>query len=115
MDTQNRTEIRDIYTIEEVKELIEPILNKYEIDIAYLFGSYAKGTATSESDIDLLIKSRAIKSLFKLGGLYYELSKRLNKKVDIVTEETFTNQPIDELDQEFYEEILKDRRLVYER
>ncbi|MCL2860447.1 MAG: nucleotidyltransferase domain-containing protein [Oscillospiraceae bacterium] len=104
-----------LYTIDELKKLIIPILIKYGVDKAYLFGSYARGEATPESDIDILIKSEAIKSLFKLGGLYYELEEILNKSIDIITEETFTNQPTDELDEEFYEGILKERMLVYER
>ena len=104
-----------IYTIEELARLIIPILMKYGVDKAYVFGSYARGEATSNSDIDLLIKRGDIKTLFKLGGLYYELEKILNKSIDVVTEETFTEQPTDELGEEFYEEILKDRRLVYER
>jgi len=104
-----------VYTIDEVKKLIIPILIKYGVDKAYLFGSYARGEATPESDIDILIKSGTIKSLFKLGGLYYELEEILNKSIDIITEETFTNQPTDELDEEFYAGILKERMLVYER
>lgn len=104
-----------VYTIDEVKRLIIPILIKYGVDKAYIFGSYARDEATPESDVDILIKSESIRSLFKLGGLYYELEKILNKSIDIITEETFTNQPIDELGEEFYAEILKERKLVYEK
>ena len=104
-----------VYSIEEMKRLIIPILMKYGVDKAYIFGSYARGEATPNSDVDLLIKRGNIKSLFKLGGLYYELEKILSKSIDVITEETFTEQPTDELDEEFYEEVLKERMLVYER
>ena len=104
-----------VYTIEELKRLIIPILIKYGVDKAYLFGSYARGEATSNSDIDILIKRGDIRNLFELGGLYYELEKILSKNIDVITEETFTTQPTDELDEEFYSEVLKERELVYER
>jgi len=104
-----------VYTIDEVKKIIIPILIKYGVDRAYIFGSYARGEATPESDIDLLIKRGKIKTLFELGGLFEELKENLSKSIDVITEETFTEQPTDELDEEFYSEILKERELVYER
>ena len=104
-----------VYTIDEIRNMINPILVKYGVDKAYVFGSYARGEATPNSDIDILIKRGDIKTLFKLGGLYYELEKILKKSIDVLTEETFTEQPTDELDEEFYIDILNDRRLVYER
>jgi predicted nucleotidyltransferase len=106
---------RIVYTIEEMKRLIIPILIKYGVDKAYIFGSYARGEATPESDIDILIKRGNIKTLFELGGLYYELEEILSKSIDVLTEETFTEQTTDELDEEFYSEIIKERELVYER
>jgi len=104
-----------VYSIEEVKRLIIPILIKYGVDKAYIFGSYARGEATSESDVDILIKRGKIRTLFELGGLYYELEEILSKSIDIMTEETFTEQNIDEIGEEFYSVILKERELVYER
>jgi predicted nucleotidyltransferase len=53
--------------------------------------------------------------LFELGGLYYELEKILSKSIDVLTEETFTQQPTDETAEEFYSEIMKEGELVYER
>ena len=44
--------MHDIITI---KKIIGPIAKSYGIKRIYLFGSYAKGTATRNSDIDLLI------------------------------------------------------------
>ncbi|MGM9606129.1 MAG: nucleotidyltransferase family protein [Oscillospiraceae bacterium] len=52
--------------------IIQPIAEKYQIPAIYLFGSYARGTATDESDIDLLvdITGTSLTSLFSLGALY---------------------------------------------
>ncbi len=44
-----------IYTISELQRIITPIAQKYHLRAVYLFGSYARGTATENSDIDLLI------------------------------------------------------------
>lgn len=43
-----------IYTLTEIKERIAPIAAAYQLP-AYLFGSYAKGQADDQSDIDLAV------------------------------------------------------------
>jgi len=40
---------------EEISTRIIPVLDKYNIQACYLFGSYADGTADANSDIDLAI------------------------------------------------------------
>ena len=55
---------------------------------AWLFGSYARGEQTSESDIDILIlpdKSQHF-SLFTLSGMYEDLKELLNCEVDLITD-----------------------------
>ena len=44
---------KKIYSLKEIKRIIKPILNKYGINDIYLFGSYARGEAKSNSDIDI--------------------------------------------------------------
>ena len=76
-----------IYTIEELKKIILPIAQKYRLKAVYLFGSYARNTATESSDVDLLIDTAGteLKSLFALGALYCDLEAALDKRVDLVT------------------------------
>ena len=50
-----------------------------------LFGSYAKGTATPTSDVDLFLELDSGYSLFNLADLQMDLEKSLGKKVDLVT------------------------------
>ena len=45
----------EVYSINEMRSYIAPIAIRYRVERVYLFGSYAKGCATSESDIDLRI------------------------------------------------------------
>ena len=46
-----------IYTIEDIKELLQPIFVKFNVKKAILFGSYSKGVATERSDVDLILDS----------------------------------------------------------
>lgn len=51
-----------------------------------IFGSMARGENTIDSDIDILYKFQDVVGLFKLVKLQIELETRLNKKVDLVSE-----------------------------
>lgn len=65
-----------IYTIEEIKILTKAIFEKYKIKKAYLFGSYARGEAKSNSDIYIIIEetyTEEIDSENKYGKLAKEL------------------------------------------
>lgn len=46
-----------VYTVPQLKEVLRPVFNAYGIRKAVLFGSYGKGTATTKSDVDLLVDS----------------------------------------------------------
>ena len=76
-----------LYTIEEIRTAVLPIAQKYSLKAVYLFGSYARGTATESSDIDLLIDTTGteIKSLFQVAAVYCDLEDALGKAVDLVT------------------------------
>lgn len=76
-----------VYSIEEIKRRVIPIAEKYKIPTIYLFGSYARGTASSNSDIDLLVDTTgtALKSLLSLGALYNDLEEALGKRIDLIT------------------------------
>ncbi len=46
-----------VYTVSEIKKILHPVFAKHGVKSAIFFGSYAKGKATPESDIDLLVDS----------------------------------------------------------
>lgn len=46
------------FTIEEIKERVTPVLKKYGVERAVMFGSYAKGCATPTSDVDMIVTSK---------------------------------------------------------
>ena len=70
-------------TIEEIKSIIMPILKKYGVSRAGVFGSLVRSEATEDSDIDLLVEIEGRMSLLDFVGLKLELEKALGKKVDL--------------------------------
>jgi len=70
--------------LEQYQELILPVLKRYFIKRAAIFGSFAKGNTTSNSDIDLLIEPENDFTLFKMLQLEQEISQLINRKVDLV-------------------------------
>lgn len=76
---------------------------------AWLFGSFARGEATDNSDVDILVdfdtKSRV--SLFRHAAMQLALGDLLNRNVDLVNERS--------LYPEVSDSIYKDRILIYER
>lgn len=73
--------------IKEIQRKVVPLLKKYGVVRAGIFGSYARGEQKKKSDLDLLIevKKRKKFSLFDLVGLEMELEHKLGKKVDLLT------------------------------
>ncbi len=70
--------------LQQLKQLIVPILNRYMVKHAAIFGSVAKGSANAQSDLDLLIEPERNFTLFKMLALEEEIACVLNRKVDIV-------------------------------
>lgn len=64
---------------------IVAVLKRNDVARAGIFGSYARGEAKKNSDIDILIKFKGKKNLFDLSGLKIELEEKLKEKVDLVT------------------------------
>lgn len=72
---------RDVYSIDQIKTQLTPILSNYGVKRAVLFGSYGKGHPTPESDIDILVDSK-LKGL-RFVGLLEEISEKMGKTVDL--------------------------------
>lgn len=101
-----------VYRMEELTERIRPIAESYNIDKVYLFGSYARGEAIEESDIDLIVNAEKLKGL-KFFGFYEDLKEAFQKKVDLITEEQINRSRNNPLYQRFIEELETDRKVIY--
>lgn len=69
----------------------QSILKNYRVDTCYIFGSYAKGSASKDSDIDLFIISEV--DDIEFFQLINELESRLHKKIDLIRFETAMQNP----------------------
>lgn len=94
-----------VLELEDIIEICSKIFERYNVYFCYLFGSYAKGYAKEDSDVDLLIDTDARGIDFY--GLIEELRVNLHKKVDLLN----IDQLKDNL--ELTKEILKDGVKVY--
>ena len=74
-------------TIDEMKRAVAKIGKKYNIKSAYLFGSYAKNTATESSDVDLIIDKGDIHTFSQYFNFHEELERELDNPVDLLTEQ----------------------------
>jgi len=76
--------IQDI--ISDRREQILSLAAKYGASDVRVFGSFARGTADENSDVDFLVTLVPGRSLFDLGGLLYELQQVIGRRVDVVTD-----------------------------
>ena len=70
--------------LDGVEEEILRVLNRYGVKRASLFGSYARGEADEDSDIDILVELDEDVSLFDFIGLKLDIEDAIGKKVDLV-------------------------------
>ena len=71
--------------LDTIAKKINPILKKYEVKRASIFGSFARGEENKNSDIDLLVELGKIGGLMAMGRLKTDLEKILKRKVDLLT------------------------------
>lgn len=96
-----------VYSLEEIKEMLYPIFIQNAVYKATIFGSYAKGIATSKSDIDIVIDSKGELLNINFYGLLEQIIEKLKKQVDLFEmSEIKKDSPI-------YENIEKEGVLLY--
>lgn len=94
-----------LHTIPEIRQIVSDLAQQYGVQRVYLFGSYARGDMTSDSDIDLRIDKGAIRGL-AFAGLLGDLEDALDTSVDLLSTAG--------MDAEFLKEIQRDEVLLYE-
>jgi len=73
-----------LYTVEEIKDRLAPIFEEKGVIRAVLFGSYAKGEATEESDVDIVAYVDEDMSILKFCGIAGDVIEELGKEVDFL-------------------------------
>jgi predicted nucleotidyltransferase len=105
-----------VYSLEELRKKITPVTRRYNIPAVYIFGSYARGDATDESDVDVLINRAGSKivTMFDLGALYNDLNENLGKPLDLITEDSLSQDDASRRTPGFAENLRRERVVIYE-
>lgn len=74
----------------ELKAKIIPVLRQNGVEYAAIFGSTARGEATADSDVDILVRFDRDISLIEHIGVAQDLEDILNRKVDLITENSLS-------------------------
>lgn len=75
---------KDSRNIEKIKQKIIPVLKKYRVTRAGIFGSFARGEQKKSSDVDILIEIGDWADLIEFAGLKLNLQEAIKRKVDLV-------------------------------
>ena len=98
-----------IYSIEEIRQILQELLKNMPVYSVTLFGSYANNTTTKKSDLDLIIDTKETLMGFKFYSLITAIEGAFNKQVDAFEKtEIIENSKIDK-------EIKKTGVVVYEK
>lgn len=94
------------YELQEIKDIVIPIAKTYGVSKVGVFGSYARGEANENSDVDIYIEKGKLRSLIQYFSFVNDLEHSLGCHVDVVT----TNA----MDKEFVENIMREGITIYE-
>ena len=97
---------KSVFTTEHIATMVKPLADKYRVKEIYLFGSYARGEADENSDLDFLVFGGELFKRTMIFALAEELRDTLKKKVDVF--EISEVNP----DSNFYKTIMKEKVLV---
>ena len=98
-------ETHGILTLDQIKVICAEVFEEYNVEYGYLFGSYAKGKAKEDSDVDFLVSIPT--NGLQFFGLIETLREKLKKKVDVLDLGQLNNN------MELVKEILRDGIKIY--
>ncbi len=99
--------VMNVYSLEEIRNIISPIAARYGVSKVYLFGSRARGDNEPDSDYDFLISRGDINTIISHMEFVYDLEDAFGVHVDVVTD--------DMDDREFLNMIKEECIGIYER
>ena len=94
--------------IDEVITKISPVLEKYNIKKAAVFGSCARAEMCRGSDVDILIDASTISSGLTFVEIKRKLENVLGRKVDLISYNSLNYS-------NFKDSILKEAMVIYEK
>lgn len=94
-------------TIAEIAKALNAVASLYDIRAAYLFGSYARGEARPESDVDLRLECGPDVGYGELLDVQERMESLLERPVELVT------NPLEHMRPAFRERVTRDEVLLY--
>ncbi|MBN1324056.1 MAG: nucleotidyltransferase family protein [Methanotrichaceae archaeon] len=82
----NLRPIEEIFRI--LRAIMPDLVERYSVRSLGVFGSYVRGEADKESDLDILVEFERSPTLWELIRLERELGEKLGVKVDLVMKRT---------------------------
>lgn len=92
----------------DIASAVADAVREYDVQEVYVFGSYARGDQTPESDIDLRLVCGLGITFGDLCDIASELEKRLQVPVEIVT------NPLEKMRPQFRERVAREEVQLYE-
>ncbi|MBI5733387.1 MAG: nucleotidyltransferase family protein [Candidatus Kerfeldbacteria bacterium] len=94
-----------VESTDNINTLLTSFLRSRGVSLVGIFGSYTRGEANENSDIDLLVRFTNPKSLFEIIKIEQDLSYKLGRRIDLVTESA--------LHPYLRPKVFKDLKIVY--
>ena len=95
-----------MYSVADIRKIVSPIAARYGVHRMYLFGSYARGESTPDSDVDFRIDKGNVRGM-QMAFLLSDLEDALQLRVDLLSTTA--------LDARFLQSIKGEEKLMYER
>jgi len=98
-----------IYTVDEIRQKLVPVFSNAPVYKAILFGSYAKGQADGQSDIDIVIDSKRELLGLRFFGVRGAAEDIIQKEIDMIEISQIKK------DSPFFNDIYNEGIVIYER
>ena len=98
-----------VYSIDEIKQKLNPIFAAYPVYKATLFGSYARGEANAISDLDILADSRGEIKGVEFFAMWARAEDSVEKRIDMIEKVDMPE------DTQIYANVLKEGVVIYDR
>lgn len=109
-DMQNRD---GTLSIDSLRMLMLPVVKHYRIKKVFLIGSYARGQATKDSDVDLVVSGGSFDGLYDFSAAIEQFEKAFNRKTDLIMEDAALKDE-SRSGKRFRKNVENERVLIYE-
>lgn len=101
---------KNVLTLEEIRSELQEICKDSSVRRIWIFGSYARNEADSESDLDLLVDLEKALDIERFDSIR-------DVKIDLMPLESFNRKMQSDLrfNKSFVKRVLNERVLVYEK